>query len=100
MSERVRRIAENEQRFRVFNEQVRAVGAELRATSEFACECGDPACMAPMKLSPEDYQHVRRDPRWFAVLPGHELPDFERVRERHPGHLVVEKIGEGAEVVQ
>jgi hypothetical protein len=99
VSERARRIAENEQRFRIFNEQVRAVRAELHAESEFACECGDQACMEPMNLSPQDYQQVRRDARWFAVLPGHDRPDVERVLERHPGHLVVQKIGEGAEVV-
>jgi hypothetical protein len=100
VSERARRIAENEQRFRIFNEQVRAVRAELQAESEFACECGDQSCMEPMNLSPEDYHHVRRDARWFAVLPGHDRPDVERVLERHPGHLVVQKLGEGAELVQ
>jgi hypothetical protein len=33
VSERARRIAENEQRFRIFNEQVRAVRAELHAVA-------------------------------------------------------------------
>jgi hypothetical protein len=100
MSERARRIAHNEQRFRVFNDEVRAVRAELHAESVFACECGDSGCTEPMTMSVEDYQHVRQDPRWFAVLPGHVRTDVERVLERRPTHLIVQKIGEGAEIVR
>jgi hypothetical protein len=100
MSDRERRVAENEQRFRVFNEGVREVGEQLHAEPRFTCECGDVTCTQPIEITVEDYQHARRDPRCFAVLPGHELPDVERVVERHDTHLVVQKTGEGAEVVQ
>jgi hypothetical protein len=100
MSERERRMAENEQRFRAFNEGVREVGERLHAEPRFSCECGDGACAQPMRLTAEDYRRVRRDPRWFAVVPGHERLDVERVVERHETYNVVEKIGEGAELVQ
>ena len=100
MNERVRRIADNEQRFRVFNDQVRAVRDELDADAGFACECGNAACRERIEMSLEDYAHVRSERRWFAVVPGHEIPDVERVIERHDTHNVVEKIGESAERVQ
>ena len=100
MSDRARRIARNEQRFRVFNEAVREVGRELQAAPRFRCECGDGQCADPVEITAEEYQHVRRDDRWFVVLPEHQRADVERVVERHAGYLIVQKIGEGAEIVQ
>jgi hypothetical protein len=100
MSDRARRIAENEQRFRIFNDQVRTVRTQLDADADFACECGDPQCAERIHLSIDDYIHLRQDPRWFAVLPEHQRPDVERVIQRHPGYWIVQKTGEGAEIVQ
>src|SRR4051794_35147992 len=100
MKQRTVRIADNEQRFRVFNDAVRAVRVELDAESGFACECGDAACTARIDISLEQYAHVRSDARWFAVVPGHEAPDVERVIERTQTHYVVEKIGESTHLVQ
>jgi len=34
---------------------------------------------------------LRADPARFAVLPGHEVADVERVVERRDGYLVVQK---------
>ena len=34
------------------------------------------------------------------VVPGHERPDIERVIGRRAEYLIVEKIGEGAEVAE
>jgi hypothetical protein len=100
MSDRARRIADNEQRFRIFNDQVRTVRTQLDADADFSCECGDPGCHERIELSIDEYTHLRHDPRWFAVLPEHQRPDVERVVERHPGHWIVQKIGEGADIVQ
>src|SRR3712207_7054542 len=36
---------------------------------QFVCECGDRACDALISLSLEEYEAVRRDSRWFAVVP-------------------------------
>jgi hypothetical protein len=47
-------------------------------------------------MSLDDYQ----DARWFAVLPGHDRPDVDRVLEHHPGCLVVQKTAEGADLMQ
>ncbi|MBE2317661.1 hypothetical protein DVA67_016890 [Solirubrobacter sp. CPCC 204708] len=99
MSDRARRIADNERRFRVFNEQVREVGAQLRTAPAFMCECGDPQCQAAVTLSAEEYARVRADPRWFVVLPEHERLGVERVVACHDHFRIVEKIGEGAKLV-
>ena len=100
MSGRARRIAENEQRFRVFNDQVRELRSRVDADADFACECGDAECTEQIRLSSDAYAHLREDRRWFAVLPEHQRPDVERVVERHPGYWIVQKIGEGADLVQ
>jgi len=100
MSDRERRIAENEQRFRIFNDQVRKVRTQLDADADFSCECADAECNEGIQLSIDDYTHLREDPRWFAVLPEHQRPDVERVVERHPHYWIVQKIGEGADIVQ
>jgi hypothetical protein len=100
MNDRARRIADNEQRFRVFNDQVREVRVQLDAESGFACECGDATCHERIVMSLEEYGHLRSDRRWFAVVPGHEAPGVERVIERAEGYNVVEKIGESSKLVQ
>jgi len=100
MNDRERRIAENEQRFRVFNDAVREVGKQLQAAPRFSCECGDEGCTLPVEISVEDYQRLRRDDRLFVVLPAHQRPDVERVVEHRDAYLIVQKTGEGAEIVQ
>jgi hypothetical protein len=44
-----------------------------------------------MRVSPGEYERVRREPTPFFVLPGHEMPDVEDLVERHETYLVVEK---------
>jgi len=61
MNERTRRIAANEQRFRIFNDQVRALRVQLDTDSGFACECGNAACTAHLEMSLEQYAHVRNE---------------------------------------
>jgi hypothetical protein len=100
MSERDRRIADNEQRFRVFNDEVEQVGAQLHSRARFSCECGNDRCTTAIELDADEYARLRADATWFAVLPGHNRPDVERVIERHDAYLIVEKTGEGAERVR
>ena len=45
------------------------------------------------------YEHVRANPTWFAVAPGHELPEIETIVARMDGYQVVTKQGEAAEYV-
>jgi hypothetical protein len=66
----------------------------------FRCECAQLECAETVALTPVEYERVRGDPRRFVVRAGHETPTAERVVERHPGYLVVEKVGEAAAVAE
>jgi hypothetical protein len=43
-----------------------------------------------------EYEAIRAEPTCFVVVPGHERPEIERVVERHPAYLIVEKRQEDA----
>jgi hypothetical protein len=96
------RAARNEALFREVNENI--AGLEERHGSVegpvFICECANPDCTEQLDVEAEIYQHVREQPRWFVLLPGHEDPQIERVVERHSGFLVVEKIGAAGQVAE
>ena len=96
------RIARNEAAFRGINDLIE-VGHSPSAADEripFCCECGKLGCNILVELTILDYEAVRADPRRFFVVPGHELPEFEKVVNRRPEYLVVEKFGEAGEVAE
>lgn len=91
--------AKNELLFREVNERV----FEIRAADEkleILCECGSAACVASVEISEAKYEAVRRNARHFVVLPGHEIPDRERVVGRTAGYLIVAKLGELGEIAE
>jgi len=104
MEGRVARIAENEAAFRVVNERMSEWPEHQQAPGTepipFVCECGDLKCFERVFLTMPEYEAVRADSRRFAVTPGHELPDLERVVDRHPGYLVVEKNEAARDIVE
>ena len=53
--------------------------------------CADPECTQQVLLTLPEYEQLRQNPRHFAVLPGHEIPDVENVIERTDRYLLVEK---------
>ena len=91
--EREERVARNEALFREVNERIRDVNENGAAASEteFVCECGDSDCMKPVRLTLGEYEEVRGNPRHFAVLPGHEVLDVEKVVASYERFAVVEK---------
>ena len=93
--DRDERVAKNEILFRDVNERILEIeGDRWRVDPvDFMCECGDMTCMRVVQLSLHDYEQLRADPTHFGVIPGHELPDVERVVERHDHYFVVEKEG-------
>jgi hypothetical protein len=96
MPDRVRRIAENEIRFREINERMRdslvgVIGGD--EILDFVCECGDGGCTDQVRLTLDEYEAVREDALHFALLAGHEIPDVETVVARHDRYSVVEKRG-------
>jgi hypothetical protein len=94
VSERDRRLAENEAVFRDVNESLRYVAeqsARTVRTLRLVCECGDATCAEFIEVTITEYETVRATPTHFVVRPGHELPDIERVVTANDRFAVVEK---------
>ena len=102
MDPRQERVAKNETLFREVNERVEEVAVGLAGADSqligFICECGRDDCAEPLELRHEQYESVRENPLRFLIVPGHEQADVERVVERQARFLVVEKLGEGAQI--
>ena len=97
---RAQRLARNEARFRDINEQLERDLSQLGVVGvqDFVCECGDRGCSELVGLSLDEYEHVRTNPRWFAVVPGHVFPEVEVVVDRHARYEILEKIGATAQI--
>lgn len=106
MDARERRLAENEALFREINEEVSRAASRLDEVApsdhryEFFCECSGDSCRKEISMTLVEYEAVRANATRFAVFPGHEATDVERVVERGDRYHVVEKHGEAAELVR
>jgi hypothetical protein len=92
--QRARRIGLNEGVYREINERILDLDVRFpsrREILDLVCECGDTGCSERIRLSREDYEALRADPRLFAVVPGHEEPDVEQVVDHGSGYHVVRK---------
>ena len=90
------RVEQNEKLFREVNERIadvteRVLDVADDPDADFYCECAETACLERIRLTLHDYKSVRADDRHFLVVPGHELPEHERVVRREDVFLVVEK---------
>jgi hypothetical protein len=101
MGAREERLGANEALFREVNERVAQVAEQFTEGGHvnFSCECGDRACAEQIPMTVGDYEAVRAEATHFAVAPGHEVPDIERVVSRRPTYFVVEKQDPDAEEV-
>jgi len=93
--------AENEAAFRQANETIRAVERRLDPPLErvpYICECEDPHCREPVRLTAEEYEHVRLDGATFAIAPGHHSEG--QIVETHGHYLVVQKPDAGGAVAR
>jgi hypothetical protein len=66
----------------------------------FRCECARLGCNRLVELTVREYEEVRSHPRWFLVVPGHELGDVETVVATRPGYVIVEKLDQAGEVAE
>jgi hypothetical protein len=102
---REERLGANEALFREVNERVAEVAEQFIAGEipdsrvDFNCECGNTDCTEQIAMTVVEYEAVRAEPTHFAVTPGHAVLEIERVVERHPNYLVVEKQDPDAEEV-
>jgi hypothetical protein len=101
MEERERRVVENEAKFRLVNERIQDVvrGDEAQFGEPLedifiVCECGAIDCTAAIGLPLSVYEWTRAASERFAVAPGHELPEFERIVRPGDGYAIVEKLGD------
>jgi hypothetical protein len=98
MDQRAREIGRHQAVFREVNERIEelAESFDLKDELTILCECGSGQCDERIALREDEYEQLRGVPTHFAVRPGHEIPDVERVVERRDGYVVVEKVGASA----
>ena len=101
MESRAERAAKNESLVREVNERIgeTALGWQ-RERAAALCECQAMDCRATVEVSLEEYEAVRSHADRFLLLEGHEDPAVESIVERTDRYVVVEKVGEGAEVAR
>ena len=100
--ERERRLGLNESAFRVANERMDE-WPERRTQGEpatYHCECSELMCRERIDLRRGEYEHLRSNSRWFALVPGHEVPDVETVIDRHDDWYLIQKDSEVADIVK
>ena len=98
------RVARNDALFREANERIREKAEEygVDIPVPFICECADPACREVVRVELDGYREVRRNPRWFINVPGHEVAAgsaAEAVGDRD-GYRIVQKVGRAGEIVE
>jgi len=91
------RAAKNQSLFREVNEQIEQLPWTASFT-DFVCECLYEDCFVRIPLTLEQYESLRRVPTRFAVAPGHNVDEVERVVEANGRFVVVEKFGAGGPV--
>ena len=98
--ENKQRVAMNEATFRKVNEGMQ-LGEDRSGLLTFVCECGRLGCTKLVQLTRGEYESIRKNPRRFAVVDGHEILEAEEIVERHDRYVVVEKAGDPeAEIVE
>lgn len=95
----VRAVVRNELLFREVNERIFKVASSETEGLEVPCECGDESCISSLTISVGDYRRIRAEASRFIVCNEHEQAEIERVVERTPEYLVVEKTGRAREVL-
>ena len=88
------RAAKNEALFRSVNEKIERLGqVDQQAVpfTAFVCECSDGTCSQQVQLTIPEYEEVRSESRWFAVVPGHVTEEIEHVVHTTDRYVIVEK---------
>jgi hypothetical protein len=99
-SPRARRMRANEELMEELNRRMERMLGDIRdeddddrdAPIAFLCECSNLDCRERIHLEPSQFDRIHQDPEQFILVPGHEMPDDERVVDQFGDHLVVRKI--------
>src|SRR5436190_12524797 len=96
MNERLERRARNESLIRSVNEQIERLDREAAHSNadvfDFHCECGRSECEEKTSMTLTEYEQVRHQSDRFALIPGHETLELERIVERKDRYVVVDKL--------
>jgi hypothetical protein len=100
VDERLERQARNEALVREVNERIEALDREAAGsgavdgvrTFGFRCECGrNGGCPEMVWMTLQEYEVVRQQDDRFALAPGHETDDLERVVTETDRFVIVDK---------
>jgi hypothetical protein len=95
------RLARNETIFREVNERIEELAQRGELDSlQILCECGNPDCKEPLRVSVAEYERVRQEPTDFFIAPGHVIPAIERVIDSAQSFEVVRKLAEEGELAR
>ena len=86
-------IGESSDIFRSVNDRILELGAPFVGVFDFVCECGNGHCTGIVSMTAQEYSALRADPTQFAMLPGHELPEFEEAVGRMAHYVLVRRLG-------
>lgn len=104
VDERGHKIGVNEAMFREVNERIEGLADSFGLDDQplgLICECGDVSCAQQIRMTRHEYEALRKEPTFFAVFPGHEIPEVEAIVDRRDGYYVIRKReGEPARVAR
>lgn len=86
VSSRDERVVRTEEFFKRVNETMRSELGD--GDGKFLCECGNIACTEKLALSAEDLRLLHSIEGYFAVLPGHQIPEIETLVKEN-GHYAI-----------
>ena len=86
-------MALNEAAARDINEGIEQAhqGEPAGRRISITCECALTTCDRTIDITMAEYQRVRSDPRWFAIVPEHFIGDIEAIVEENERFAVVAK---------
>ncbi|HZQ02996.1 MAG TPA: hypothetical protein VFA88_03160 [Gaiellaceae bacterium] len=93
-------LARNQMLFRVLNEQLKPILARSGEPPSFVCECSRGDCRERIALAHDEYADVRAHAAHFAIKPGHDFAEIERIVHENGRFAVVEKIGQAGEITK
>jgi hypothetical protein len=87
VSSRDERVARTEEFFKRVNDTMRNELGD--GDGNFLCECGNIACTEKLALNAEDLRLLHSIEGYFAVLPGHQIPEIETLVKENGRYAIV-----------
>ena len=93
-------MRQNEELMEELNRRMERTLEEIREEDDddpdapigFLCECSHLDCRERIHLRPSRFDRIHRDPDVFILVPGHEIPEVERIVDQEGDFLIVRKL--------